>query len=104
MQEVAAQALQASNALKTERRRTLAVEKQLKVVHEAKAEAAVMAAKATEELAAGQGELERVKRLADERAALVVQAENAAVEARQQCDVQVSCLGHFDCILLLLYM
>lgn len=88
-QEVAAQALQASNALKSERRRTQAVEKQLKAANEAKAEAVAAAARAIEELAASKGELDRAKRVADERAALVVQAENAAVEARQACDVQV---------------
>ena len=89
---MAAQALQASNALKAERKRTVTIEKQLKLAHEAKAEAVAAAAKATEDSVAGQMELERVKRLAEERAALVVQAENAAVEARQQCDVQVSLL------------
>ena len=47
------------------------------------------AAKSAEELASRQAELERLKRLAEERTSLVVQAENAAVEARQQCDVQV---------------
>ena len=94
VQEVAAQALQASQALKAERRRTLAVEKQLKASNEARAEAAAAAVRAAEELEAGRAEGERSKRLAEERAALVVQAENAAVEARQQCDMQVGLAAH----------
>lgn len=86
---MAAQALQATAALKAERKRTCAAEKQLKAANEAKAEAVAAAAKAAEEAAAGSMELDRARRLSEERAALVVQAENAAVEARQQCDVQV---------------
>ena len=72
LQEVATQALQASNALKAERKRSLAIEKQVKAANEGKVDAHAAAAKA-----------------ADERAALIVRAENAAVETRQQCDLQV---------------
>lgn len=89
LQEVAAQAEQASTALKAERRRSQAAEKQVKAAMEAKAEASAAAAAAVEELGASQGEVERIRRLAEERVGLVVQAENAAVEAQQQCHAQV---------------
>ena len=94
LQEVMTQAEQAAAALKAERRRYQALEKQLKATSEAKLEAVAGAAAAAEERQASSTELDRVKRVAEERAGLVVQAENAAVEARQQCDAQVR---HLSC-------
>lgn len=89
LQEVAAQAEQALAALKAERRKLQAAEKQLKAMAESRSEATVQAAAVAEELALSKAETERFKRLSEERASLVVQAENAAVETSQQCDAQV---------------
>lgn len=90
LQEVAAQAEQALAALKVERRKLQAAEKQLKAAAESRAEAIAAAAASSEELVVSRAELERFKRLSEDRAGLVVQAENAAVETSQQCDAQVS--------------
>ena len=79
----------AATQVKSERKKREGADKELRAAHEARTAAAAAAARAQEQLQAQQGDLDRWQRLAEERAGLVVRAENAACEMRQACDKQV---------------
>ena len=96
LQELAAHVRNAAVQVKSQLKRREGAEKELKAAHEAKSQALVSAQQAKALASAQQAELQRWRQLAEERAALVVQAENAAIEMRQACDQQVRSSGNVD--------